>query len=295
MNLPKEIKEIFFETLYGDKNVLDFEQWLYTDSQLEHILPPADYLDLISYGYKGDRAEQGLFTLLEKHIHEGEYKLWKLIRQKRSRVQEPQVTTINTPFDGQLQRIKDKLSEAKTADAECGGFGSETHEYLISEPATEEEVLAFEARYAVQLPPCYRSFLLKVGNGGIGYDGAGAGPFFGIYPLGGGLNELVYNSDGSYLKYKCLIDPDIITDRMKHISAHQLFGGILPLGYQGCTYYHGIVLNGPHKGRLVNLDNDRNIPPIFAKHANFLDWYENWLDEVIDGTQREMDSPMFGY
>jgi hypothetical protein len=83
MNLPTDIKEIFFETLYGDKSVLDFEQWLYADERLETILAPEDYLDLISYGYKGDRVKYGLYRLLEKHIHKGEYEKWKLIKLLR--------------------------------------------------------------------------------------------------------------------------------------------------------------------------------------------------------------------
>jgi hypothetical protein len=80
MTLPADIKETFFQTLYGDKSVLDFEQWLYMDKRLESTLTPEDYLDLISYGYKGDRVKYGLYKLLEKHIDKGEYEKWKLLR-----------------------------------------------------------------------------------------------------------------------------------------------------------------------------------------------------------------------
>ena len=80
MNLPTDIKKTFFETLHGDISVLEFEQWLYADRQLECILTLEDYLDLISYGYKGDRVKYGLYKLLEKHIDKGEYEKWKLIR-----------------------------------------------------------------------------------------------------------------------------------------------------------------------------------------------------------------------
>jgi len=45
MNLPQNIKEIFFQTLYGSKNILEFEAWLYLDKQLEDILSPESYLD----------------------------------------------------------------------------------------------------------------------------------------------------------------------------------------------------------------------------------------------------------
>lgn len=72
MTLPADIEQIFFDTLSGDKTVLEFEQWLYADKKLETILNSDDYLDLISYGYKADNAKYGLFRLLEKHIDKGE-------------------------------------------------------------------------------------------------------------------------------------------------------------------------------------------------------------------------------
>lgn len=87
MNLPADIKKIFFETLYGDKNVLEFEDWLYADKRLESLLTADDYLDLISYGYKGDRVKYGLYKLLEKHIDKGEYEKWKMLRRLRKALQ----------------------------------------------------------------------------------------------------------------------------------------------------------------------------------------------------------------
>jgi|JI6StandDraft_1071083.scaffolds.fasta_scaffold33637_3 hypothetical protein len=72
MTLPVDIKQIFFDTLIGDKTVLEFEQWLYADKRLETILNSDDYLDLISYGYKSHTAKYGLFKLLEKHFDKGE-------------------------------------------------------------------------------------------------------------------------------------------------------------------------------------------------------------------------------
>lgn len=80
MTLPTDIKQIFFDTLSGDKTVLEFEQWLYADKRLEAILNPEDYLDLISYGYKSDTAKYGLFRLLEKHSDKGELETKRIYR-----------------------------------------------------------------------------------------------------------------------------------------------------------------------------------------------------------------------
>ena len=72
MILPTDIQNIFFDTLSGDKTILEFEQWLYADKQLETVIDSDDYLDLISFGFKSENAKYGLFRLLEKHIDKGE-------------------------------------------------------------------------------------------------------------------------------------------------------------------------------------------------------------------------------
>lgn len=212
-----------------------------------------------------------------------------------------------TLFDAQLQRIKDKLTKAKSADADCMVFDAETHKYLLNVPATEEEVSAFEQKHSIQLPDCFRSFLLVVGNGGKGYQGSGAGPGYGIYPLGYGVAE------ENFLQYDCQLNPEMSEDLWKsltefehgdtniskeeyRLAAGKLFGGTLRLGSQGCTYYHTLVLNGPHKGRVVNLDYNYMVPPIFTPNTNnFLDYYEGWLDAVIDGTLKDPNAPDYGY
>ena len=308
MKLPKEILEVFYETLNGDRSILAFEQWLYANRQLEDMMRPDDYMDLIAYGYKErpPLAAYGLFPLLWKHVRKNEFELWKQMRQRYPQGYTP--ASIKTPFDEQLQRIKDKLVRARSADEECGAFGAESHEYLLNVPATEEEVSAFERQYSVQLPDCFRSFLLVVGNGGLGSQNSGAGPYYGLYPLG-----YVSDNTKNYLKNDCIIDPDTEMGPWKSLSefarrgsgisgeqysqkAGKLYGGILPLGTQGCTYVHAIVLNGPFKGRVVNLDYNYIVPPIFTPDTtNFLDWYEGWLDEVIDGTLLPPNSYSYGY
>ena len=74
----------------------------------------------------------------------------------------------------------------------------------------------------------------------------------------------------------------------------KVFGGLLPLGSQGCTYYHALVLNGKYAGRIVNVDLDL-AQPKFAFETNFLDWYERYLDEVISGQLIDDRPTWFGY
>ena len=74
----------------------------------------------------------------------------------------------------------------------------------------------------------------------------------------------------------------------------KVFGGLLPLGSQGCAYYYALVLTGPYAGRVVNVNWDL-IQPTFAFETNFLDWYERYLDEVISGQLLDDRPTWFGY
>ena len=97
MTLPTDIQEIFFDTLSGDKTVLEFEEWLYTEKRLENILHPDDYLELISFGYKSDAAKKLLPRILEKHIDIGELekrRIHKLLTRVLNRDKElPEILT----------------------------------------------------------------------------------------------------------------------------------------------------------------------------------------------------------
>ncbi|MCP4150403.1 MAG: HEAT repeat domain-containing protein, partial [bacterium] len=74
----------------------------------------------------------------------------------------------------------------------------------------------------------------------------------------------------------------------------KIFSGLLPIGSQGCTYLHAVVVNGSYKGRIVYLDVDLQKPK-FAYEKNFLDWYERWLDEIISGVLISESPTWFGY
>jgi SMI1 / KNR4 family (SUKH-1) len=198
----------------------------------------------------------------------------------------------------QIQRIKEKLSVAKKADKHFEVFGAYSHQYEINAPVTQKEVLAVEKTYSIELPDCYTAFITQVGNGGKANMNAAAGPFFGIYALGKNLHDLASTATEKYLKANCVIYPKMTDDDWAFLKAEKepdvLYGGILPIGTQGCTYLHGLVLNGQFKGRIVNLDLDLN-KPSFAYEENFLLWYERWLDEIISGELITEDPTWFGY
>ena len=210
----------------------------------------------------------------------------------------------------QIERIKSKLVQAKITDKTFKVFGSNTHKYILNKPVRNDEVTSFEKKYAIQLPECYKSFILNIGNGGASFSNSGAGPFFGIYSFGDHLDNLIYDSPEKYLSNKCILKPNLTDDDWSEITKKldddttssedfdielgKIYSGVLPLGSQGCTYIHGLVLNSDYKGRVVNVDINFN-KPSFAFEDNFLDWYERWLDEIISEELMDKNYNWFGY
>ena len=220
----------------------------------------------------------------------------------------------NKQMKEQLIRIQQKLAQAKAADKNLEVFGADAHQYHLNPPISEAEVLAFEKKYGVQLPECYRAFMLTIGDAKAKKSDFIAGPYFGLYAFGTSLDSLLYEKTETYLKAPCNLSPDMtqeewdaLTDPLlpseeeeeedddKYFAERaKVFGGLLPLGSQGCTYEHALVLNGKYAGRVVNVDLDL-AQPKFAFEANFLDWYERYLDEVISGQLIDDRPTWFGY
>ena len=214
----------------------------------------------------------------------------------------------------QLIRIQQKLAQAKEADKNLEVFGADAHQYHLNPPVSEAEVLAFEQKYGVQLPECYRVFMLTIGDAKAKKSDFIAGPYFGLYAFGTSVDSLLYEKIETYLKAPCNLSPDMIQEEWETLSdpllfseedeednddkyfaeRAKVFGGLLPLGSQGCTYEHALVLNGKYAGRVVNIDLEL-AQPKFAFEANFLDWYERYLDEVISGQLIDDRPTWFGY
>ena len=221
----------------------------------------------------------------------------------------------------QLQRIQQKLSQAKAADKDLQVFGASSHKYHLNPPVSEAEVLAFEEKYGVRLPKCYRAFMLTIGDAKAEKLDFIAGPYYGLYAFGTQVDDLLYEGSEIYLKAPCALSPNMTQEEWETLSAPlelddfeddeeegyvievednyfaeraKVFGGLLPLGSQGCTYYHALVLNGKYAGRVVNVDLDL-AQPKFAFETNFLDWYERYLDEVISGQLLDDRPTWFGY
>jgi len=222
-------------------------------------------------------------------------------------------------YQEQLHRIQQKLSQAKAADKDLEVFGASSHKYHLNPPVSEAEVLAFEKKYGVSLPKDYRAFVQTIGDANAQKLDTMAGPYYGLSAFGTQVDDLLYEGSEIYLKAPCALSPDMTQEEWEALSdpllmseeedeeeetteteedyieqCGKVFGGLLPLGSQGCTYYHALVLNGKYAGRIVNVDLDL-AQPKFAFEINFLDWYERYLDEVISGQLLDDRPTWFGY
>ena len=59
------------------------------------------------------------------------------------------------------KRILKLLEQARAKDADFERFGADSHQYKLSEPASEEAIQRFEEQQGIRLPEEYRDFLLN--------------------------------------------------------------------------------------------------------------------------------------
>lgn len=198
------------------------------------------------------------------------------------------------PYAQRLAQIKSKVDQVRQRDPEREVFGSDSHEYEWDDPVNMEEVFRFEEHHNITLPAEYKAFITTLGNGGPGSYG-GAGPFYGIYQLG----DFGYLEHASkYMSATCIIDSTLTEAKWKLLTAfteqfdsdseaynrsyNKLFSGLMFIGTQGCNFQTMLILNGRDAGRIAYIDQDLQQPII---KQGFLDWYENWLDEILDRTK----------
>lgn len=145
-------------------------------------------------------------------------------------------------------------------------------------PLSEAQVSELEKRHAISLPSEYRAFLSKVGS-------SGTGPYYGLlapshWPETDIQQPCLLRENLGQNWLAELYGPD--WEERLNRDEIMVFGGTLPLCHQGCGIYSLLVLNGPHRGRICNVE-DWTTRPIFSPHRHFLDWYEGWLNEILAG------------
>ena len=122
-----------------------------------------------------------------------------------------------TDHTEQIERIKVKLRAARKADPHRKVFGASSHRYKLKTPLRHHDLQTFERRYSITLPSCYRAFATEIGNGGPSFRESSAGPFYGIYPLGECVDELLENPTDS-LKKPAIVEPAMTDEHWARLT-----------------------------------------------------------------------------
>lgn len=188
--------------------------------------------------------------------------------------------------------IAEKLRAAHERDLRP--FGVEAHEFRVRGPLDTAEVAAFEARHAVRLPDGYREFITQLADGG-------AGPAYGMFPLAKALEGERGPMPAGFLARPfpplTAADPredpawDDLWERVERGNltpeerALEIAGvctGTLVLCHEGCGHLHLLVVTGPTRGQMW-LDTTCSGGGFVPLRADFLEWYERWLDDTLAG------------
>lgn len=184
--------------------------------------------------------------------------------------------------------IKLLVKKAGEIDKTREAFGARKHQYKLNPVVSIDKIYRFESKYNIKLPEEYVFFLTMVGNGG-------AGPYYGLYML---ENTDMHNEYPESISRQAFISNQLSKEIWKSTMDEleesddakydeimkQVYGGIMIIGTQGCTYDNLLMVNGSEEGKIVYIDwnLDSKYGPYFT-HMTFLEWYENYFREIIFG------------
>ena len=154
------------------------------------------------------------------------------------------------------------------------------HRYRLEDPISMTEIEEFESTHRIHLDDDYRMFLSKLGNGG-------AGPGFGIYPLGeeedGPLPSQILASIAENFALERAWNDTSLLARPEQYYGYELMAGAMPIATLGCALDYWMVASGPQSGQIwldKRTDNE-GVAPVFDQSgqiAQFGTWYQDWLD-----------------
>jgi Leucine-rich repeat (LRR) protein len=171
------------------------------------------------------------------------------------------------------------------------------HQYQFNPSITEPELVAIENQIGTTLPEEYRTFLLYVGNGGVG-------PGYGIMSLQKAINELLHFTDCENVEevYKALSQPFVKPKASDDVfECRYNLTGALPISDCGCASYDLLVLTGEERGTIWGLGDifyplslnktterfsaeefmQKMLSPDNKARVTFLQWYQAWLEDGI--------------
>lgn len=221
-----------------------------------------------------------------------------------------------------IEEIKRKLAECRQLVATSSKSHIQTDAYSLyhpldelnlnfGAPAEEAEVVAFEKEFNITLPEDYRAFILEIGNGSHSEHRIGI-PWYGLYSLQQIQARLDEPFDGFLSEtflYTEYFEDDFVDSCV--LTPTPPLNGTMRLTNHGCATFSFLVINGEERGNMWYGDSwfacpfvfhkgrarkfqDRNYPPhdvaAGLPRATFTQWYESWLDHVIELLQAPDES-----
>lgn len=178
------------------------------------------------------------------------------------------------PFQEQLTRIREALGTSSSAHS------------AYRPPLSAQALDAIEQRNGITLPVDFRAFLQYLQAGGDG-------PYYGLTPA-----EYAFPAEDepSELAQPFPYTPENVLSKncpgIRLKDGHHAPPGTLTIAHLGLGRYAFLVITGEAAGRVFYSDNDKpGCLPYFVRDANFLDWYERWIQQ----SRRQKSIEWFGF
>jgi hypothetical protein len=166
-----------------------------------------------------------------------------------------------------IENAIDVIDRLRRLDTRRVVFGSSSHAYRFNPPLTPRQVEWFESAHEVSLPTPYRRFITELGNGG-------AGPFYGVLPLGPKAPELL--QPFPFTQASALPDDD---DR----AWEEPIPGAVTIAEYGCGIYFLLVVRGGPTGQVwVDARYETGISPAGGEQSTPLT-FDTWWLSVMEG------------
>lgn len=184
--------------------------------------------------------------------------------------------------------LKALVAQAKQKDINCNRFGAKSHQYQLEPVVSLEQVRRYEQKHNIKLPSEYVFFITEVGNGG-------AGPDYGIWGID--TKDLPPLTETEITPCPPYITPKLTQEQWEILLENEdddfdVTDGTFCVGTKGCTYFNYIISDGTYENMVYYFDaNYEESSPPFVLSMKFLEWYENYFLEVIQGN----DTFSFGY
>ncbi|MFI7650812.1 hypothetical protein ACIBTZ_32785 [Micromonospora sp. NPDC049460] len=168
-------------------------------------------------------------------------------------------------MDDRIARIQAKLAALPS-----------TEKAVLNPILTEQQVSGFEDLHGIRLPEEFRQFVTRIGHGGYG-------PTYGLLSMDRWIPPRMEVHGKLAEPFPFAPDSYVSAWSGGEGGPTLPYPGTIAVVWGGCTQYTLLVVTGSGRGRLVEVIAGSDVVPHFHTDADFLAWYERWLDFTLAG------------